>query len=168
MILQYKLAGACIKRWMPSFVKHFEIRKWVALVAFPHSSGILHLSMPPNIPFLNRLKIPFWRSDLSTIRRPIRTSISLFFIGHFLVDNVGVCKLTDGPSMLPTIAVRGQYIYLDRRYKQGRGIKVGDVVDFKHPMVLGAGAVKRVVGQPGDYVVTDGPGEEEKRMIQVN
>ena len=36
---------------------------------------------------------------------------------------------------------------------------MGDVVDFHHPMVRGAGAIKRVVGMPGDFVVKDDGGE---------
>ena len=47
-------------------------------------------------------------------------------------------------------------------------------MDFHHPMIRGAGAVKRVMGMPGDFVVKDAGGDEEGegkgkegRMIQV-
>lgn len=36
-------------------------------------------------------------------------------------------------------------------------MKVGDLVDFEHPLVPGTGAIKRVVGMPGDFVVWDPP-----------
>ena len=69
--------------------------------------------------------------------------------------------------MLPTINVRGVRVYTDQTYRRGRGIKVGDVVEFKHPMVLGSAAVKRVTGMPGDFVVKDGEEGRGKMMIQV-
>lgn len=90
--------------------------------------------------------------------------VKYFFIGHFFTTHVGCFALTDGPSMLPTINVRGVCVYIDRTSRRGRGVKVGDVVDFQHPMVQGAGAIKRVMGMPGDFVVKDRGG---KMMIQV-
>ena len=36
-------------------------------------------------------------------------------------------------------------------------MKVGDLVDFEHPLVPGMGAIKRVVAMPGDFVVWDAP-----------
>ena len=69
--------------------------------------------------------------------------------------------------MVPTINVRGVWVYIDKTYSRGRGIKVGDVVDFHHPIVLEAGAIKRVMGMPGDFVVKDGGEGKGKRMIQV-
>lgn len=68
--------------------------------------------------------------------------------------------------MLPTMSVRGDYYYISKSYPRGREIKVGDVVSFMHPMAEGVGAIKRVLGMPGDFVCTgerDGGG----KMIQV-
>ena len=90
-----------------------------------------------------------------------------FFIAHFVTTYVGHVALTDGPSMLPTINVRGVSVCIDNSFSRGRGIKVGDVVDFHHPMVRGAGAIKRVMGMPGDFVVKDGGEGKGKTMIQV-
>ena len=56
---------------------------------------------------------------------------------------------------------------IDKTFSRGRGIKVGDVVDIQHPIVLGAGAIKRVMGMPGDFVVKDEGEGKGKRMIQV-
>ena len=69
--------------------------------------------------------------------------------------------------MLPTLTVWGDAVYTSKRYKRGNGIKLGDLVDFKHPMVLGEGAIKRVMGMPGDFVRADGGIGDGKRMIQV-
>ena len=56
---------------------------------------------------------------------------------------------------------------IDKTFSRGRGIKVGDVVDIQHLIVPGAGAIKRVMGMPGDFVVKDGGMGKGKRMIQV-
>ena len=89
------------------------------------------------------------------------------FIGHFVSTHVGCFAGTEGPSMLPTINVRGVRVYIDNTFTKGRGIKVGDVVDFHHPMVQGVGGIKRVMGMPGDFVVKDGGEGKGKMMIQV-
>lgn len=71
--------------------------------------------------------------------------------------------------MLPTIAVRGDWVWIDKAYRRGRGITVGDVVSMKHPLMPEEGAIKRVLGMPGDLVLRDTPGVEGGRgmMIQV-
>ncbi len=69
--------------------------------------------------------------------------------------------------MLPTINVQKVWIGIDNRFSRGRGVKVGDVVDFHNPMARGHGAVKRVMGMPGDFVVKDGGEGRGKMMIQV-
>ena len=58
-------------------------------------------------------------------------------------------------------------MYTNYAYRRGRGVKVGDVVDFHHPMVPGSGAVKRVVGMPGDFVARGGEGGTGGMMMQV-
>lgn len=45
---------------------------------------------------------------------------------------------------------------------------VGDLVNIKHPMFPGEGAIKRIVGMPGDFVVRDMPDRTGgETMIQV-
>ena len=69
--------------------------------------------------------------------------------------------------MLPTISVRNDWVYVSKLYRRGKGIQVGDVVSLKHPMFPGVGALKRVVGMPGDFVLRDAPGTGRDMMIQV-
>lgn len=76
--------------------------------------------------------------------------------------------------MLPTIAVTSDQVLISRSYRRGRGIVVGDLVSIKHPMFPEQGAIKRVLGMPGDYVLRDTPSavrsDEERKggtMIQV-
>lgn len=72
--------------------------------------------------------------------------------------------------MLPTLAVQGDSVWVDSRYRLGRNLKVGDLVSFKHPIVPSALAIKRVMGMPGDFVVRDtidGDASQSEIMLQV-
>lgn len=67
--------------------------------------------------------------------------------------------------MLATLSAHGDSVLILRSYRRGRGIQVGDVVNFKHPMFPRVGAIKRVGGMPGDFVCQDE--NVGGRMIQV-
>ena len=68
--------------------------------------------------------------------------------------------------MLPTINATGDWLLLSKRYRKGRGVVVGDIVSFKHPIDEHTRSVKRVVGMPGDIVLRDSP-DKSGQMIQV-
>ncbi|KAI5362514.1 putative peptidase S26A, signal peptidase I, lexA/Signal peptidase-like superfamily [Septoria linicola] len=68
--------------------------------------------------------------------------------------------------MVPTIESYGEWIWISKYYRRGRGVQIGDLVSFKSPIVAGEQAVKRVVGLPGDFVLMDTPGKSDT-MIQV-
>lgn len=70
--------------------------------------------------------------------------------------------------MLPTLAADGELLLLSHYYHHGRGIKVGDVVSFKHPLDGEKRAAKRVVGMEGDFVLRDTPGKGKGIMMQVH
>ena len=93
--------------------------------------------------------------------------IKFVFAVHFFTTHVGHIALTEGPSMLPTIGVRGVQVYIDNTYSRGRGLKVGDVVDYDHPIVQGVRAIKRIAGMPGDFVVKEQEDGKGKMMVQV-
>lgn len=57
----------------------------------------------------------------------------------------------EGASMLPTIYLAGDIVILSKFHRRGRGIAVGDVVAFHHP-IFASGMIKRVIGMPGDFV----------------
>ena len=92
----------------------------------------------------------------------------IFFTTHLFFHHVGSLHQTIGPSMLPTLNVEGDWLWISHFHRRGRNIKVGDVVSFGHPLVPGEGACKRVVGMPGDFVMRDTPGSDSDMMIQVN
>ena len=77
------------------------------------------------------------------------------------------CSATYGISMLPTISSFGDWVFVSKWYRRGRGIQVGDIVSFKHPIRLGEYAVKRVIGMQGDFVLMNTPNRSEA-MIQVS
>lgn len=54
--------------------------------------------------------------------------------------------------MLPTLSAAGDGVCISARHRRGRGVRVGDCVDFEHPLVPGVRVIKRVVGMPGDFV----------------
>ncbi|MCJ1389476.1 hypothetical protein MMC18_002333 [Xylographa bjoerkii] len=91
----------------------------------------------------------------------------LFFGLHLVNEYVGQIKQTAGPSMLPTLNVAGDWVYVSRFYRRGRAVKVGDVVTIRHPMFPGTGASKRVLGMSGDFVLRDTPGGEGGMMVQI-
>ncbi|KAI0398308.1 LexA/Signal peptidase [Xylariaceae sp. FL0594] len=63
-----------------------------------------------------------------------------------------------GPSMLPTMAVTDEWFVTDKRYRRGRGVRVGDCVVYSIPdKPPGEEGLKRVMGMPGDYVLLNSP-----------
>ncbi|KAI5836861.1 peptidase S24/S26A/S26B/S26C [Morchella snyderi] len=75
---------------------------------------------------------------------------------------------TVGASMLPTINILGDGIVISKLHTRGRGVEVGDIVTYLHPVYASSGerVVKRIIGMPGDFVVADPIGAPGK-MVQV-
>lgn len=100
-------------------------------------------------------------------RNFLRTTTPRFVLG-WTVDCLGIfcaailirehfytVQRSEGPSMIPTFSVRGDWLLISRRHDHGKNIKVGDVVRFSHPSFLGVNGAKRVIGMPGDFVCKD-------------
>ncbi|MCJ1309715.1 hypothetical protein MMC25_003375 [Agyrium rufum] len=102
--------------------------------------------------------------DLVTYSRII---VIGFCCAHFVSDTIGFMTETAGPSMLPTINVRKDYVLISRLHRRGRGIEVGDVVGALHPTFPGVEISKRVLGMPGDFIVTEAEGMPKGSMIQI-
>lgn len=68
--------------------------------------------------------------------------------------------------MLPTIQSFGDYVLISKYYRRGRGVQVGDIVSFRHPVREGEFAMKRVIGMQGDFVLMNTP-DRSDAMIQV-
>jgi inner membrane protease subunit 1 len=99
--------------------------------------------------------------------RLFNATIKAFFLAHLFWDHFYEFSPTQGPSMLPTLEVLGDSIIVDKWYRRGRGIQVGDVVTFESVVGPGEKVLKRVLGIEGDYVLRDTPGSGSDVMIQV-
>ncbi|ORY00744.1 peptidase S24/S26A/S26B/S26C [Clohesyomyces aquaticus] len=125
-------------------------------------------SLPP---FLRTHKL-FNPRDPSSRERTIfgytLLAAQVFFGIHFTFEYLFAIRSTSGVSMVPTIphsyAGHPSILIYKLWYRRGRNIRVGDVVEFKHPVIPGASAVKRVVGMPGDFVSVVTPGRLEVEL----
>ncbi len=76
-------------------------------------------------------------------------TILVFLLARVFVQNYQV----DGPSMTPTL-LNGEYILVNKADYFTHGPQRGDVIVFKFPKDPSKDFVKRVIGLPGDTVVT--------------
>ncbi len=76
-------------------------------------------------------------------------TILVFLLARLFVQNYQV----DGPSMTPTL-LNGEYILVNKADYFIHGPQRGDVIVFKFPKDTSKDFVKRVIGIPGDTVVT--------------
>jgi hypothetical protein len=86
---------------------------------------------------------------------------------HAVLTYVVSVDCAYGVSMLPTIGAINNWLSIDKHARRGRGVKVGDVVSFRHPVRNGEYAVKRVIGLEGDFVGMFTPGSGNEAMLQV-
>lgn len=75
---------------------------------------------------------------------------------------------TWGASMLPTFEVGGDWVIISKVFRRGRGVQVGDIIQFDSVAEPGESVIKRVLGLEGDYVLRDTPGTTSNEMIQVS
>jgi len=99
--------------------------------------------------------------------RLLRSSVLVVLWTHLIWSKCFSIGATIGPSMLPTINASGDWVLISKFHTRGREVRVGDVVSFKHPHDSGdVRIIKRVIGLPGDFVVTD-PSDGTGYMLQV-
>ena len=122
---------------------------------------------------INGLLKQLLNSTIFTLNNPrasypyIFNATKALFGLHFLYDYVFGIQATLGPSMLPTLNARGDWVGVSGFYRRGKGVRVGDVVTAKHPTFPGTGISKRVLGMPGDFVLRDSPDSGSQMMVQV-
>lgn len=102
---------------------------------------------------------------------PLRLALSTLKVtclAHLTVSHLVQISPAQGPSMLPTFSVYGDWILADMKACRGRRIAVGDLVLYKIPVAPDSSGIKRLIGLPGDYVSIANPDEPARdRMIQV-
>lgn len=97
----------------------------------------------------------------------LAVSAKSYFLAHLVWDNVFSINETIGPSMLPTMSVTGDWVFISKLHVYGRGVKPGDLVSYTHPIDgPGVHVIKRIIGMPGDFVVKD-PTDGSDDMLQV-
>jgi hypothetical protein len=94
--------------------------------------------------------------------------IAILLSAHIFFDHGYSWTGTWGPSMLPTLNASGTSVVISKWYRRGRGIQVGDIVSYKHPIQGKLTTIKRVIGMPGDFVLRDTPGKGDGTMLQVS
>ncbi|PNY26512.1 Mitochondrial inner membrane protease subunit 1 [Tolypocladium capitatum] len=86
---------------------------------------------------------------------PLRLALSTLKVtclAHLTLTHLVQVSPAQGPSMLPTLSVDGDWIAADMTARRGRGVAVGDLVLYRIPLFATQNGVKRVVGMPGDFV----------------
>jgi inner membrane protease subunit 1 len=96
----------------------------------------------------------------------LKAVVPLYLFAHVGLNYFYQYSPAYGISMLPTIHSFGEWVLISKYYRRGRGVVVGDLVSFKHPVKEGEQAIKRVVGLSGDFVLMNTP-EKSSAMIQV-
>lgn len=115
----------------------------------------------PAPPVLARYPRVYW-----VVSRSIQ-GFGLYLGGHIFVEYFYSVGESYGISMLPTINSMGDWLIISKYYRRGRGVEVGDLVSFKHPIQEHARGAKRVIAMPGDFILRDSPGTSDL-MIQVS
>ncbi|KAH8724080.1 peptidase S24/S26A/S26B/S26C [Phaeosphaeriaceae sp. PMI808] len=86
------------------------------------------------------------------------------FFAHFFQSYIGGVGTTQGISMLPTIPAhykKRPWILYSTLYRRGRGVQIGDVITYTHPMFPNEAGCKRIIGMPGDFVSVITPARNE-------
>jgi inner membrane protease subunit 1 len=118
-------------------------------------------------PFVRRAQASQQPSLLGHPFRLLFRTVKYFCFAHLFWEYGYSIGPAEGPSMLPTFEVSNEWILISKLYRYGRGIQVGDLVNYKIPIEPHAEGIKRVVGLPGDYVLIDSPDSGSDAMIQV-
>ena len=103
--------------------------------------------------------------------RLLTTTLKVLTSLHLIQTTFFQIAPTQGPSMLPTFSLDGDWVLADMTSARNRrkNIGVGDLVLYKIPIDAHSIGIKRVVGMPGDFVSTGTPGEDgQGSMIQVS
>lgn len=108
-----------------------------------------------------------WEARWKLMAQTFFWGLNSFLIAHVLWNNVASINGCFGPSMLPTLNVEGDWVVISKLHEKGRGVGVGDLVSYDHPVRQGTHAIKRIVAMPGDFVLRDTPGKGHGDMVQM-
>jgi mitochondrial inner membrane protease subunit 1 len=110
---------------------------------------------PRTLPSYNPADIPTRRSPVGNLIHIVTLTGSCFCAAslarHYLLD----WGYSHGESMFPTIPSANSISITSPQYRNGKDLKVGDIVHAKNPVLAHSNVAKRVIGMPGDYVLRD-------------
>ncbi|KAH9845001.1 IMP1 Protease, mitochondrial [Teratosphaeria destructans] len=139
----------------PAFSPETRRQKVIRYLLKPWAAHSLS-SRPDGIGFFARV-----------ITRSCLTAAFVWVLLHTFVTYFYALDLSWGISMLPSVAASGDSLIISKYYRRGRGLSVGDVVSFKHPIRPDEYAVKRLLGMPGDFVEVSVDGSGRRQVLQV-
>lgn len=100
-----------------------------------------------------------WNTTTSAIR------IGCFV--HLVHHSVYEVTETHGESMLPTLNYTGDYVHVNKYYRRGRNVQIGDLIVATKPTDPGQRVCKRITGMPGDVICVDPSSGDYDRYITV-
>ncbi|ODV86781.1 hypothetical protein CANARDRAFT_188135, partial [[Candida] arabinofermentans NRRL YB-2248] len=74
---------------------------------------------------------------------------------HMFTENFIHLSETSGESMLPALGFSDDWAIIDRRYKFGRNVQMGDIIVSRKPTEPDHWVTKRITGMPGDVILID-------------
>ncbi|KAF8917717.1 peptidase S24/S26A/S26B/S26C [Mucidula mucida] len=111
--------------------------------------------------YLSRIPTGTIKRTATAGARTLLAITNVFCIAHLFFDYVGRPALTAGPSMLPTLAARGDWIIEDRLSVRRDPVTFarGEIITLKSPQDPLQIVCKRIVGLPGDTICVDPTGQ---------
>lgn len=83
---------------------------------------------------------------------------------HLFTSQLFELSQTEGASMLPTLSVQNDFCIIDKRFRNGRGIEMGDIIVARKPTDPNHWVCKRITGMPGDVILIDPSSESVNRL----
>lgn len=151
---QWKRLDSTTRIWTRNTSSKLPRKTWLSSLIRPWSYS------------LRKRLVPF-RYELRVASYIAGFTLAATLLFHIEVTYFFTWSATYGISMLPTMSATGNSIIISKFYRRGKGVGIGDVVSFDHPVDQGVQSVKRVIGLEGDWVCRDTPGVGKGMMIQV-
>ncbi|ONH73896.1 Mitochondrial inner membrane protease subunit 1 [Pichia kudriavzevii] len=94
-------------------------------------------------------------SIIKDLTRIASLSIRSIAALHLFTSSCYEISQTEGASMLPTLQVHNDFCVVDKHYKNGNDIQMGDLIVARKPTQPDSWVCKRITGMPGDVVLLD-------------
>lgn len=104
---------------------------------------------------------------MSTVLQTMSKALRIGCGVHLIHSHLYELSDTHGESMLPTLNYAGDYVHVNKLYRRGRGVDVGDLIIAVKPTDPSQRVCKRITGMEGDYILVDPSEGDFDRYIQV-